>query len=265
MTRMNILYTQFSINEVCKVSFVPYCGNCGNKVDETMAFCPKCGASLKMETTGQVGPTATSTANSATSTATMPTATSPAVNSLLEANEFVMKKKILSLHEHYDFEDSTGTKMGEADGNLFQVPAKFAVMDAHGSEVMHLDGKVISLRKQFTFYGATGEELGTIKKKIAKLIGEEFWVEKDGVEFMRIYGNFSDHNYRMEVNKVPVASIYKKWVSVRDTLGVSITGDVDHRVVMGAVIVIEHLEVTEKNSGNSSNFGNFGNIRFGFP
>jgi len=111
MTRMNILYTQFSINEVCKVSFVPYCGNCGNKVDETMAFCPKCGASLKMETTGIVGPTATSTA-------TIQTATSPAVDSLLEANEFVMKKKILSLHEHYDFEDSTGTKMGEADASF---------------------------------------------------------------------------------------------------------------------------------------------------
>jgi uncharacterized protein YxjI len=51
---------------------------------------------------------------------------------------------------------------------------------------MHLEGKVLSLRSQFTFHGANGEELGTIKKKIVKLIGEEFWVEKDGVEFMRV-------------------------------------------------------------------------------
>jgi hypothetical protein len=27
-----------------------YCPKCGNKVDETMTFCPHCGASLKMET-----------------------------------------------------------------------------------------------------------------------------------------------------------------------------------------------------------------------
>jgi len=183
-------------------------------------------------------------------------------SSLLEANDFIMKKKILSLREHYDFEDLAGTKLGEADGNLFQFPAKFAVIDNHGSELMHLEGKVLALRKQFTFHGATGEELGTIKKKIVKLIGEEFWVEKNGVEFLRIYGNFTEHDYQMEVNGVQVASVHKKWVSVRDTLGVSITGNVDHRVVIGVVIVIEHVEVTEKNSSNS---GNFGKIRFGFP
>jgi uncharacterized protein YxjI len=182
---------------------------------------------------------------------------------LLETNDFTVKKKILSLREHYDFEDLSGAKIGEAEGNLFQVPAKFYVNDAHGLEVVHLEGKVLSLRKQFTFYGASGEELGAIKKKIVKLIGEEFWVEKDGVEFMRIYGNFTEHDYQMEVNGVQVASIHKKWVTVRDTLGVSITGNVDHRVIIGAVIVIEHIEVTEKNSSNSG--GRFGNTGFGFP
>jgi uncharacterized protein YxjI len=167
---------------------------------------------------------------------------------LLEANDFIMKKKILSAREHYDFEDTAGNKLGEADGNFLQVPPKFVVKDTHGLELMHLQGKVFSLRREFTFYGSAGEELGTIKKKIAKLIGEEFWVEKNGIEFMRIYGDFTEHEYQMEVGGVPVASVHKKWVSVRDQLGVSITGDVDHRVVIGAVIVIEHVEVTERKS-----------------
>jgi hypothetical protein len=30
-----------------------YCPNCGNKIDETMVFCPRCGASLKAATPGQ--------------------------------------------------------------------------------------------------------------------------------------------------------------------------------------------------------------------
>jgi uncharacterized protein YxjI len=167
---------------------------------------------------------------------------------LLEANDFIMKKKILSAREHYDFEDLKGNKLGEADGNIVQVPPKFVVKDTHGLELMHLQGKVFSLHREFTFYGSAGEELGTIKKKIAKLIGEEFWVEKNGVEFMRIYGNFTEHDYQMTIAGIPVASVHRKWVSVRDQLGVSITGDVDHRVVIGAVIVIEHVEVTERRS-----------------
>ncbi len=48
-------------------------------------------------------------------------------NSLLGINDLVLKKKILSVREHYDLEDRAGMKLGEADGNLFQFPAKFVV------------------------------------------------------------------------------------------------------------------------------------------
>ena len=41
--------------------------------------------------------------------------------------------------------------------------------------------------------------MGTIKKKIAKLVGEEFWVEKNGVDFMRIYGDFTEHEYQLRM------------------------------------------------------------------
>jgi uncharacterized protein YxjI len=87
-----------------------------------------------------------------------------------------------------------GTKLDEAEGNLFQFPARFVVVDLAGSELMRLEGKVLSFRKQFTFYDSAEVELGTIRKKLVKLIGEEYWVEKDGAEFMRVYGNFSEHD-----------------------------------------------------------------------
>lgn len=165
---------------------------------------------------------------------------------LFRLNDLVMKKKILSLREHYDLEDVTGNKVGEADGNPFQFPAKFVVKDTNGSELMHLGGKIFSLRKQFTIYDNVGTELGTIKKKIVKLIGEEYWIEKNGTEFMRVYGNFTEHDYQMQINGQQVASVHKKWVSVRDQFGISITGEADHRMILGAVIVIEHIEVTER-------------------
>jgi len=166
--------------------------------------------------------------------------------SLFTLNDFVLKKKILSLREHYDIEDKNGVKYGEAEGNLFQFPAKFVIFDNNHSELMRIEGKMFSLRNQFTFRDVSGAELGTIKKKIMKLIGEEYWIEKGGVESMRIYGDFTEHEYQMEVNQVPVASVHRKWFTVRDQLGISITGQVDSRIVLAAVIVIEHIEVTER-------------------
>jgi len=169
-------------------------------------------------------------------------------NFLLENKDIVMKKKIFSVREHCDFEDLKGAQLGSAEANFFQVPPKFVVVDNHGQEVMHLEGKIVSLRNEFTFYDNQGSELRTIRKKIVKLIGEEYWVEKNGVEFIRIYGDFTEHDYRMEVDGVPVASVHKKWVSLRDQIDISVTGETDHRVVIGAVIVIEHIEVVERQS-----------------
>jgi uncharacterized protein YxjI len=173
-------------------------------------------------------------------------------NALFEANEIVLKKEIFSVREHYDLEDKNGNKLGVADGNLFQAPAMFELKDLNGLELIHIKGKILSLRKQFSIHDSDGEDLGTIKKKLVKLIGEEYWVERNGVEFMRIYGNFTHHDYVMQVNGLDVASVHKKWVALRDEIGLSITGEVDHRIVLGALIVIEHNEVTEQVSRQSA-------------
>ncbi len=167
-----------------------------------------------------------------------------------------MNKKIFSLKEHYDFEDTSGTKIGEGEGNFFQMPAKFSVYQYEsgsglGQEILRIQGKLISLRHQFDLFDSSGNNLGSMKKKLAKLIGQEYWLEQNGTELMRVYGNFTQHEYQMTIDGKQVAQVHKKWVSVRDQFGISLTGNVDPRLVIGATIVIEHLEVTERNSSNT--------------
>jgi len=190
---------------------------------------------------------------SATSANQTVESTTNAPNALLDAKDVVMKKKIMSLREHYDFEDPSGRKLGEGDGNFFQVPAKFKIISTDpsgnpGEEIMHIDGKLLSIRHEFDLYDASGQLLGAIKKKIAKLIGQEYWLEQNGQEVMRIYGDFTAHEYVMSINSQTVAQVHKKWVSIRDQFEVSLTGNVDPRLVLGSVIVVEHLEVTERES-----------------
>ena len=188
-------------------------------------------------------------------------------NSLLEINNLILKKygnldiikkiwknRILSIL-HYDLEDRAGTKLGEAFLS-FPGLSKFVVNDASGSEAMHIEragmhaGLHVVIRDPFTFYDPAGEELGTMQRKLAKFFGEEFWVEKDGVEFMRIYVDSSERNYKMQVRGFQVASAHKHIRAFRpEQLEISITGGVDRRVVIGAVIVIEFLNAT---TGTSS-------------
>jgi uncharacterized protein YxjI len=189
-------------------------------------------------------------------------------NSLLEIDNLILKRygnidiikkiwknRILSIL-HYDLEDRAGTKLGEA---FLSGLSKFVVNDASGSEVMHIEragmhaGLHVVIRDPFTFYDPAGEELGTMQRKLATFFGrEEFWVEKDGVEFMRIYVDSSERNYKMQVRGFQVASAYKHMRAFRpEQLEISITGGVDRRAVIGAVIVIEFLNATTRISSSS--------------
>ena len=210
------------------------CQYCGTAIPDDAAFCSSCG-----KPTGFSNPSRT-----AGVPAGSPPSGSP--SGLLSTKDFIMTKKILSVREHYDFSSRDGTKLGEGDGNFLQFPAKFVVLDANKTEMMHLNGKLLSIRREFDVYDPSGNLVGIMKKKLVKLIGSEYWVEKNGVDYMRIFGNFVEHDYRMEVNKIPVAQVHRKWVSIRDQFGVSIMGNVDPRIVIGVVIAIEHEEVTER-------------------
>lgn len=158
-----------------------------------------------------------------------------------------MKKKVLSLREHYDIQDTSGNVLAVGEGNFIQLPAIFQIMDArYGQVIMQMEGKVFTLHNQFTMTDNLGVVLGTIRKKVAKLIGEEFWIEKDGTELMRIYGDFWEHEYSIEIGGNVVARVHREWVSIHDQYGISILGNVDHRLVIGATIVIEHIEAAER-------------------
>lgn len=114
-----------------------------------------------------------------------------------------------------------------------------------------MQGKTISFRHEFTLCTPNGEELGTMKRKIVKLVGEEFWLEQNGQEIMRIFGDFTEHDYQMQTNGATVAMIHRRWATVRDQLQVSITdANIDHRLIIGAVIVIEHVEVSERQASS---------------
>jgi uncharacterized protein YxjI len=183
---------------------------------------------------------------------------------LLEATELILIKKILSVRRHYDFVNLQGTKLGEAKGNIVQVPPKFTVIDHQGNEIMHLHGKEFSKEKEYIFYSSMNEPIGNIKSSETDDL--QFWVEKDGHQFMNIHQEFPFKsiletlassqtpsellkpmlNYIMEVDGQTVANVHRKWPTLRNQIKFSITGPVDHRLVIGAIIVIEHVLVEGK-------------------
>lgn len=185
--------------------------------------------------------------------------------SLLEAKEFILTKKILSVRTHYDFLDLQGNKLGEAYGNLVQIPSKFSAFDSKGTQVIQIAGKAFSNDRTYTFYNSSGEQIGTIKAIFQKE-GSQFFVYKGERQLMHIHRQTSSKsaleslvslanpdellgpllNYVVEVDGQTVAMFHRKWPALRHQIVLSITGEVDHRLVIGSVIVVEHVDVEGK-------------------
>jgi uncharacterized protein YxjI len=186
--------------------------------------------------------------------------------SLLEASDLILIKKIISIRRHYDFMDRQGTKLGEAKGNIIQAPPKFRVIDNHGVEIMNLHGKVFSKQKYYAFYSSSGEEIG-IMRAIFEKDDLQFLVERNGEQFMLIHRETSSkplleelvtlpnpdeflqglqEDYVMEIRGKTVAKVHRKWLTVRNQLELSIIGEVDHRLIIGAVIGIEDVVMEGK-------------------
>jgi uncharacterized protein YxjI len=60
------------------------------------------------------------------------------------------------------------------------------------------------------------------------------------------YGDFTEHDYHFEIDGALVASVHKKWVTLRNQIEIIIAGEVDHRLIISTVIVIEHIEAIER-------------------
>ncbi len=165
---------------------------------------------------------------------------------IFNTNEIVMKKRVLSLRDRYDIEDRAGNKLAEAEGKLVEIPAKFLTKDPRtGTTILRIEGMELSLRNQFSFLDDHDQELG-IMKKIKDLDGEHFSIERNGSELLHIYGDFLQHDYGMRHDQRKVARVHCDWSPLSNQYGISILGEVDHRLVIGVAIVIDQIEDSER-------------------
>jgi uncharacterized protein YxjI len=138
----------------------------------------------------------------------------------------------------------------------------FAIRDAEGRDVFHIDGKVFSIGDQLTFEDPSGRELALIdqkllawgptyeiwkgnqlaavvKKSIFTFFRCEFTVDVPGPDDLVAEGDFWEHEYTFTRGGRPVASVSKKYFSWTDTYGIDIRDGEDAVLILASVVVID--------------------------
>jgi len=157
-----------------------------------------------------------------------------------------IKQKIFSLTDSFDIEDQHGQIAYTAKGKLLSFSSSQTLLDQKGDEVLKIKKKHLSLMPACRLINNDGSEW-QIKKKFWPFWTSRFILSAPEGE-MEMIGNFWQHEYEILQQGRPIARISKALFSWSDSYGVDIIEPKWTAQLLAAVIVIDRIQHSDKNS-----------------
>jgi len=151
---------------------------------------------------------------------------------------YVIKERFLDFGDDFDVTDDHGRKVLHVDGKVLSLRDKLVIEDPSGNEVASVHRKLISLRTTYQIE-IGGEEAGEVRKKLFTPFREKFTIDVPGPDDLTMSGDLFDHEFTVERGGQEVASVSKRWLSIRDSYAVNIADGENHLLILCAVLALE--------------------------
>jgi uncharacterized protein YxjI len=152
---------------------------------------------------------------------------------------------------------------------FFRLGQDSEITDEQGRPVLHVDGKVLSLRNRLVLRDLDGREVAQVHRKLAALrptyqisvaglkaaevrkhlftpFRDRFTIDVPGPDDLEMEGDLFDHEFTIRRHGQTVATVSKRWFSVRDTYAVDIAPDQDDLLILAAVLALDLAEDQER-------------------
>lgn len=151
-----------------------------------------------------------------------------------------MRERLVSIGDDFDIEDADGNRAFHVDAKALRVRDTIVLQDVSGGELYRIRERIVRLRETMSIErGRT--RVATIQKAFVTPLRDRFTVDMADGPPWKVKGNIVDHEYTIEENGRPIATVSKRWFRVRDTYGVEIAPDADHALVLAVVTAIDTI------------------------
>jgi uncharacterized protein YxjI len=151
---------------------------------------------------------------------------------------YQMREHFFSFGDDFTVKDDAGRDVFYIDGKALSLGDKLIFKDMQGNELARIRERLLSIGKTYDVTLATGET-ATVKKHLFTLFRAAFTVDVPGPGDLEATGSFLDHDYTFERGGRTVASVSKKWFSLRDTYGVDIAPGENDVLILASAVVID--------------------------
>lgn len=151
---------------------------------------------------------------------------------------YVIRERFFALGDDFDVLDEHGAKVYRVDGKVFSVRGRVVIEDPAGAEVASVHRQLVALRPTYEIR-IGGEKAAEVRKKLFTPFRDKFTIDVPGPDDLEMKGDLLDHEYVIERGGREVASVSKRWLSLRDTYAVQVAAEVEPLLVIGSVLALD--------------------------
>ena len=158
---------------------------------------------------------------------------------------YVIKERFFRLGEDSDIADESGRPVLHVDGRVLTLRDLLVVRDPAGREVARVHRKLIALRPTYEV-SVGGHEVAEVRKHLFTPFRDRFTIDVPGPDDLEMTGDLLDHEFTIRRGDRTVATVSKRWLTLRDTYGVDIAPGEDELLILASVLALDLAEDRER-------------------
>jgi uncharacterized protein YxjI len=151
---------------------------------------------------------------------------------------YLIRERILDLGDDFDITDESGRPVYHVDGKVLSVRDRLVIEDPSGREVASVHRQLVALRRTYTI-SIGGEKAAEVRKNLFTPFRDKYRIDIPGPHDLQMRGDLLDHEYSVERDGWEVATVSKRWFSIRDTYAVKVVEGEDHLLILAGVLALD--------------------------
>jgi uncharacterized protein YxjI len=151
---------------------------------------------------------------------------------------YVIRERIFDLGDDFDITDESGRQLYHVDGKVLSLRDRLVIEDPSGREVASVHRQLVALRRTYTI-SIGGEKAAEVRKNLFTPFRDKYTIDIPGPHDLEMRGDLLDHEYTVERGGQEIASVSKRWLTIRDTYAVKVAEGEDHLLILAAVLALD--------------------------
>jgi uncharacterized protein YxjI len=158
---------------------------------------------------------------------------------------YLIREHFFRLGEDSDILNEAGQPVFQVDGKVLTLRDTLIVRDLAGQEVAQVRRRLIALRPTYEIM-LGGQATAEVRKHFFSPFVDRFTIDIPGPDDLEMTGNLFEHEFTIARGGQPVATVSKRWFSLRDTYGVDIAPGANDLLVLASVLALDLAEDRER-------------------